>query len=297
MKFFGLALFFVVLLFPVATRAQTTTLSVAPAIIEVASQRGEKVSQVLTIRNGDSDPVPVDIEIQSLLRVSELQVARDPYDAKTWLSLDKESLVLAGNSLEKVALEIHVPDNASPGGHYAQLSVRGLSLQTQTTASVVIPELIVGVYITVAGDIQESFEVESSSVAPLRTGAGEQITSNVSIKNTGNVHNLVSPTLTLFKNNQRVVSYMAEPYAVLPESSKEFEIIWKAPLERGEYEVQLEASYGSPRVTLIDQQQNLYVTHHPLLIILSMLVGLVVVYVIEHRKYLKAAYRVLLRGA
>ena len=141
--------------------------------------------------------MPVSIEIQSLLSGDNLFLNESTrsHDAKNWIELAESQFILSSQERRAVPLKINVPQDASSGGYYAQISVRGLSLETssQQTSSIIVPEVSVSVLMTLAGEISESIYIEPVDIVPVQTSPGSEHTVSLDIQNTGNIHGIGEP--------------------------------------------------------------------------------------------------------
>ena len=287
--------FFCWLLVSNISSAQTTsTIAVSPAIFDVAAQPGEQTSITLTIRNENDTPLPVSIAIQSFVSNETGDFYINPaYDAKQWLKLESDSYVLASNEVKKIPVTVSVPYDVSPGGHYAQISVRGLSFEADPSLSgesLVIPEVNASVFITVAGDIYESFRIQKQNLVPFQATPQSTITSVFSVKNDSNVHNLITPKIIISENNNVISEYILLPRVILPDSVVQLSHTWDIPDEYGRYNVLVGFLYGNDQQQVTSKKEIVHVTPP-----LSKLVGLAVLtwatlYCYTYRKNLKRAW-------
>lgn len=200
--FFSIFLF-VLCIVPKIHASQETTISVAPAILDLAVKPGEKTEAELTIRNGGGFALPISVASSSLIIEDEIVVTseKETSDASSWIGLEESEFLLSDDEIKKVTVTIDVPESASPGGHYAQISVRGLSLEESRDvgASIVIPEVAVTVLITVAGDINTSMSVSGESIIPVFATPSTNHTTDFTVVNEGNIHDLLTPVLVVKK--------------------------------------------------------------------------------------------------
>lgn len=282
------------------SNAQTTsTIAVSPAVFDVATRPGDRTDLILTVRNGNDVSLPISIAIQSLVSNDIDDFYINPaYDAKQWLELEDDTYILDSKEVKQIPVTITVPEDASPGGHYAQISVRGLSLEADPSLrgeSLVIPEVNASVFITVDGDIKESFRIQSQNLGPFQATRQSLVTSVFSIENNGNVHNLISPKIIILKDKTIVSEYVLPPRIVLPDLTAQFTHEWVIPEEYGSYEIQVEFLYGNSQETVKSKKETMYITPP-----LNQLVGLALVtwmtiYGYTHRKNFKKAWHELVK--
>ena len=201
MKRIGLNVFGVFLvglwLMPVHIYAQAeTSLRVSPAIIEIATKPGATEQSQVAVTNTSKTSLPLSFEVRSLY-FDNLDNGTDTsnFDGSSWIELDNKTVIFKAGESKNIPLHFHVPAAASPGGHYAQLSVRSLLLEKKASATIVIPEVSVGIFMTVAGDSQQSLEFSSSNIVPWQMAPNQSRMLTVRIHNDGNVHNIVTPEL------------------------------------------------------------------------------------------------------
>lgn len=276
------------------------SLGVSPAIIEVALRPGDSITRELTLSSQAEPAIPISGKVESLIDTDEvinLQI-RKQFDASTWVSLPNESVVLPANETKKYRVDISVPKNATPGGHYAQVTLQALSLEKANLEgagrSIVIPEISVSVFITVAGNINENLNVLSGNLFPYMTSPDSENYLSFQVANRGNVHALIVPKVIISKNGKDIESKSLTPKVVLPNSIKQFTETWVAPEANGLYDARVVFTYGN-------QQKDVSTAAEKLAIIPSLWKLFVIAmftylarYIFIHRKNVKAAYETLI---
>jgi len=246
--------------------AQTeTTISVSPAILDLIIKPGETTQVILTIRNGGGFALPVSVSPKSLLLEEEEitnKESRKASDASSWIKLDNAEFLLAENETKKVSVGISVPKEASPGGHYAQLSVRGLSLeQSQDTgASIVIPEVAVTVLVTVPGEVTTSVGFEKKDkLFPLFLTPGADFKKSFTVINNGNIHDMITPSLVIEKSGIELYRQKLSSRVVLPHTKKVFKEILQMPRDYGVYKAYIELQYANGQKTITTDKEVLLI--------------------------------------
>jgi hypothetical protein len=279
--------------------AQTeTTISVAPAILDLAVNPGEITQAMITIRSGGGFALPVSVSPKSLLIEDEIIniSVKNASDASSWLELDSSEFLLAENETKKVLIDIIVPDDASPGGHYAQLSVRGLSLEQSLDAgaSIVIPEVAVTILITVAGELNASMNVEQSgNLFPFFSTPSTNLMKTFTIVNDGNIHDLIVPNLVIEKNGVELYRQKLSSKIVLPQTRKEFNETFQLPDDYGIYKAFLEMRYANGQKIIITDKETVFVTPKLWSIFFVGIFTIGGLYIYNHRKNLHNAWQVL----
>ena len=110
------------------------------------------------------------------------------YSAASWIKLPYKNITIAAQEKTIVYLDIKVPEDALPGGHYAAVFFEGegSGKASEGSASSIVPRVGALLYFRVAGDVNESAEV-SKFFTPSFLEYGP-ITVNTAILNNGDVH-------------------------------------------------------------------------------------------------------------
>lgn len=274
-----------------------TGISVAPAIIDVAINPGETQNRQITIRNTNEFAIPISFEVQQLVSNDAIfDNASALSSASDWITISDSALLFAGGDTKKINLGISIPEDASPGGHYAQISIRALSLEQNNSgeSSIVVPEITASVFITVAGDIVDNFEFgERISVHPFsRLNSENSI--DFSIRNIGNTHGLITPILVISdKEGQVVHEEQLTVKLILPGTTKNYLESWQVPTAYGKYEARLEFKIGGTNYTVYSPPETFIVTHSFVTIIVVGAGTIILVHLTRKRKNIRGALRIL----
>jgi hypothetical protein len=273
-----------------------TSLSVAPAVIEEAVEPAQNITRQITVGNNGEIAIPIRVSVDSLIsREITPNSTLASSDASQWISLSNDSFILAPGENQVVNATFSIPQDASPGGNYAQITVRSLSLESSSGAAdtIVIPEVSMAVLLTVAGNISESFRIVGIRALPLFASRNQRLTSTVEVENTGNVHNRIRAELVV-RHASGTDRLPYDSAIVLPGSRHTLRLEWTTPNNYGLHSVHTEVFYGSVSSTISTPKRTLILTHPlPLLGLLAIAVwsGL---YLFQHRTNLKKAAAVLL---
>lgn len=278
------------------TSAQSkTTISVSPAILDLAAKPGERLHAFLTIRNGEGFALPVSVSSSSLLTEDEIinQENKKVTDASLWIDLENSEFVLAEKETKKTAININVPSEVEPGGYYAQLSVRGLSLEQslEAGASIVIPEVVVTVLITVAGELNTSMEIEQNGrLFALFASISENLEKQFSVINSGNVHDLVSSSLVIEQEGIELYRQNLTANIVLPQTRKVFNETFQLPDEYGAYKAFIELNYSNGEKVIVTEKETLLITPSLWSIFTVAFLTFSSLYIYNHRNNLNEAW-------
>lgn len=240
LRFIALLLFSCIMFSAPVSAQNSTALTIAPAIIEDVVQKGQRKTVELQVRNNSASALPISFYAEPLAVFEEYNPSlRQRYDASRWLSFEDEVTLFEPGQTQTIPVTITVPEDASAGGHYASVNVRALRLESIVGDRVqtVIPEISVTFLLTIAGDVDNSLFTVTKNKFPWHVTTGESLTSSIIIRNTGNVHNVVSPIVIFKKNGIEVSRTRLEPQLVLPQSERDFPLTSDALVTNGVYEV------------------------------------------------------------
>lgn len=278
--------------------AESNTITVAPAIIEIAAKPGDVVTRTITIQNGGEQSLPISLEAQSIIRGRVIGEQPSQRDASDWISFDEEIVVFEPQQREQIPVNIKVPDDADSGGHYAQISVRGLTLEStsEETSSIVIPEVAISVLITIAGEIKESVAYSNVSLSPWQTtpNSGQQM--SFTITNTGNVHGIITPNFVLEKDGNQYYNLSLGSQVVLPGESITINQEWTTPSSFGRYSTSIQTKFGSENQLFSSDKERLIVSPSiTTLFVLAVLVWSTLFY-LHNKTQIKRAINILIKG-
>jgi uncharacterized membrane protein len=295
----GCLLFFAYLLvISIPISAQQTTISVAPAILDLAVLPGEKLISNLTIRNGGDVGLPISIEPKSLLLDKDVLPNNNQKksDASDWIEVTEKEFLLVSKQSKKVPIYIDVPKDATPGGHYAQISIRGLSLESTNISgtSIVVPEIAVTVLITVSGDIITDMNFEKSNILPFFVTPNTNYHARFKVVNNGNIHDLITPTLVINKDGEELSRQAMTTKIVLPQTTKEFSETLKLPENYGKYEYFVEFKYANGQILQSSEPQLLVVSRPLRLLFIIAFSTISLLYLYHHRKNVLKSWYILI---
>lgn len=303
---YTLPLFFAVICLPlfndsVDASASQTSLSVTPAIVDVGGAAGDRVTTQFRITNQSETFRPI--------RLSSYPHQPSPQDsdtnrpttrsADTWISFDVTEFILSPGEQKTVTVHIDVPDSAGPGGHYAEIRVRALALDTPSQLTTTLPEVTVTTLMSVTGDTLEkhqtallgnSFRIVSSAQSQQRPEITYEIT------NVGNVHSLFRPTLRIRAETGVTDTITREPVLLLPHESKIVAFTLPDELASGFYKASLEYTYGTSTQEIDSPTADFFVVPFPLNWLTLPFYVLAAAGLYLYRRRLQKAFRILRYG-
>lgn len=245
-------------------------LEIAPPLVNLTVDPGQTLTTQIYLRDISNGPLIVSGEANDFVAAGEdgtpkillgSEDANDPYSMKAWVS-SPASLSLVPREIKTMAITIHVPANASPGGHYGVIrftatppSLRGTGVSLATSLGALI-------LVTVNGRITHNLSVQQFSVNQ-NGKAGSVFQSGPlnfveKLKNNGNVHE--EPTglvriSDMFGKELAAVGVNALPKNILPDSVRAF----SEPLDKsvignkrllGRYHAIMSVTYGPNKQVL-----------------------------------------------
>ncbi|HLD34272.1 MAG TPA: hypothetical protein VJB62_00255, partial [Patescibacteria group bacterium] len=170
-----------------------------------------------------------------------------------WIVLEENEVVIPAFGSREIPYIIDVPENASPGGHYAAILAGTRPPADSVSGSVIkVSSLLASlVLLNVKGDVEERGvirEFVSDKVFYDKTDVGFK----VRFENLGNVHLQPLGEIKIYApfnklKNTITINHNSEFGNVLPESIRKWEFNWKGDknlLEMGRYRAELILGYG-----------------------------------------------------
>ncbi len=228
---------------------QSTGLSVGPALFEVVLKPGETASKAIRVKNTTDRPLPITASKQ---RLTPNEPEIDPtlvanFDASSWISLSDTDFIFQPQETRTIIATITVPDSAEPGGHYGTIffEVPVPPQGTAQTGSQTAPRVGATAFITVPGELHEDISVKSPPKVPLATSSFPS-KATVAIANRGNIHNFVTPKVTVRNWRGKVIAEKSYPPVItLPNTERTLSLAELPPHGLGIYRITLDLHYGS----------------------------------------------------
>ena len=282
--------------------------AVSPSVVELEGIKGAAVSSVVTIVNMDVVAQTYYLDTIEFSAKedggSPLFISKDDNSDGflRWIQFGSDSVTVPANSSGEVPFTVHVPSDALSGGHYAAITISSAPEDIiATNGAIVDAKTAVLLLLSVAGEtVQDAALLDFADFT-------DRIRSKLSgefeyrIQNQGNVHLQPQGTLVfrdLFGRNLKSVDANEGEGRVLPGSTRSYEIEvdslvdgWIQTISEqmkvfaiGPVTAELELSYGSGEVKLVDKT-TFFLLPWQLLVSLSALFALLfIVYRLGKRK-------------
>jgi hypothetical protein len=251
-----LLLLFVFLSFPFFIHAQAGTgIGLRPATIEGPANPGETQTHSVGVTNLSGVQQVYYIFTRDIVGVegagvpvfADENAEKTGYELSEWITLDKTEVLLNPGEEQMVNVTIAVPENATPGSHFAGVFVSLEPPRLRSTGAAVGYEVANIISIRVAGDAVENAQIRSFSTGNFIYGK-PKVDFNARIENKGTV--LVRPVGPLeihnmFGKRVAMLTMNESKAGIFPMSEREFQITWEDEGPGfGRYEAILSMVYG-----------------------------------------------------
>ncbi len=238
------------------------SLSVTPPLIQLSLAPGQTWSSTLKVVNTNEYELPLYASMAVLetngdegqSKFTPVLEGSETSTLANWVKLGTNDFKITEEKSFDLPFTITVPEDASPGGHYAAIIIgsqplgeapEGASISVSSSISTLL-------FLRVAGDV-----VEKGTIREFTTEDNFYSRPNVKFllrfENSGNVHiqpqgEIVITNMWGKERGKIPINQKTRFGNVLPESIRKFEFEWKGewnPLEFGRYKAQAVLSYGT----------------------------------------------------
>jgi hypothetical protein len=289
---------------PLAASAVTSSgagqgLEISPPLFDLKANPGQTLSAKVRLRNVTQETVQTKAQYDDFVAGDEEglpkilldQKEKSPYSIKDWLS-SIPSVTLAPGEQKTLDIQIAVPGDAGPGGHYGV--IRFTAAPPEVDQSAVSLSASVGslILVSVSGDVQEKATIEQLAAAKggkvgtaFEYGPIDIITR---IKNSGNVHfkpsgtvrvtNIFGKEVASFELNERRTN-------VLPSSIRKYENRLDKKLLFGKYNIQADVVYGADN-KIASETASFWVIPYKLIAITIAAIILIIFLIRNYNRYI-----------
>jgi hypothetical protein len=264
-------------------------LEISPPLIEVTANRGQTVTISIRLRNVTSGELAVSGTADDFGAKNETgdpqillnETGATRYSLKYWVA-GVPDFSLAPQEVKTAQIQINVPANAEPGGHYGVIRFTGTPPNLQGTGVSLSASIGALVLLKVNGAITDKLSVAEIFVS--KDGKRGSFFENgplalsERIKNEGSVHEKPDGKVTVYNwlgSKVAELPISSPAHNVLPDSIRRFDQVFGHKNLFGHYTVQLTASYAANK-TLTSQKIGFWVI--PWKLILLILALIIVLY-------------------
>lgn len=267
-------------------------LSLEPAIFDLGGAPGSSSSTKVRIKNVTKQPELVQVATQAFKPLGKVDdsLLGTTFNAAAWLQASETIFTLDPGQTKVITITAIIPPNAEPGGHYATVSFTLLSRATSDPGPHAYVNTRVSgfAFLTVKGPLDHKLSFSEPS---FDSDAGPKLI--VPIKNSGTIHELVTPIVTvkdIFGN--KVAQWNGTPALILPTESRTLSLPWKVMLP-GWYKVQVAATYSPRHLKAQSNLVTVMVAPPVWLIVLSIAVPMIGIVIWLGRRRWRKAWRTL----
>jgi len=284
----------VLVLLPTVLLAQSNTvsLSVTPTLFEMSASPLQVWQSSVKVINNNPYELTVYLSAVNFAPQGEggqgkflpvFEMMTEGTTLAEWLDITSEPVVLRPGQSESVPFTVRVPEDASPGGHFAAILVGTRPPDTSAGFQVKTSQIVTSLFfLRVSGEV-----IEDGMIREFRASESFYTTPaanfEVRFENKGNVH--IQPQGEIKIKNMWgkergiiPINHKTHFGNVLPQSIRKFEFAWKgelSPSDIGRYSAELALAYGTDQRKFVTSKAYFWVVPiKPLLITLAVVGGI-----------------------
>lgn len=232
--------------------AQEAGVTILSPTKEIKLSKGQLYSGTLSVRNRTTGTAIVEVSASDFIvtdtkgtpvfvPASDLS---NRFAAASWIELPQRIATIPPKSEKAIPYTIHVPSNATAGGHYFSLIVRNVASDTSKGSSAAINVQVASLFsLIVQGQIVEKAIITNYTVPSFQEYGPIAITA--SVKNLGDIH--IRPTGAVHVTNlfgKEVATFPLPEENIFPDASKDYVFSFTDKLLLGPYTAKLLVTYG-----------------------------------------------------
>lgn len=237
------------LLQPLTAKA---AISVVPPRFEIFGNPGDTIVERLRIINDEDTQITFSVDIEDFTAgddeggvefLDEDDQDTTSFRLARWVSVEPGRFTVNAGEERTIDIQIRIPSDAEPGGHFASVLVRRSGAQVEGGAAV---DTRVGtlILLRVAGDVQEKAAIDFFRPQDRFAQYGP-VTLELRTQNNGNVHIAPKGNIVITDIFGRKVAELPLTTAnVLPGSARIARTVWEQKNLVGRYTATLVAQYG-----------------------------------------------------
>ncbi len=257
-------------------QSNTVSLSVTPTLFEMSAAPLQVWQSNVKVINNNPYSLTVYLDAVNFAPQGEggqgkfLPVFETMSEGTTlaeWLEITNEPVVLAPGESQSVPFTVRVPEDASPGGHFAAILVGTRPPDNDEALQIKTSQIVTSLFfLRVAGDV-----VEDGMIREFRSSKNfyttPQANFEVRFENKGNVH--IQPQgeikiKNMWGKERGVIPINHKTHFgnVLPASIRKFEFSWKgelSPSDIGRYSAELALAYGTDQRKFVTSKTYFWV--------------------------------------
>lgn len=241
--------------------AQTALgITAIPPRLELTVKPGETITREIKVRNESATEKVMSTHSKDFIvtddkgtpiQIENVDEKENRWAVSNWIQVSPTSFKLKPGETKSLIVTVIVPDNATPGGHYAMIlhSPKNDTMISQNGATI---EANVGtlVYVTVPGDIRQDAKItkfkapQFSEFGPIDITTTVQNLSDIHIAPVGNI------TVTNWFGGKTAIIPL-DKLNIFPYTSRHYLSTLNRKWLFGRYQAQIEAGYGTAGQALV----------------------------------------------
>lgn len=235
--------------------AKPVGITLGPSKIKLEIERGTTGNSSIRVSSPNDFPINVHIGIEDFVPsslpgdIDFVPKSEGVISLVDWIEINQEPFDLEPRGAREVLLKITVPENASPGGHYAAVfftpSPKGEEEKSGGLASTIRAGALV--YVTVSGETIQTGKIVSFESPGFICKGPVKFTAL--FKNTGTSHYEPRGTIKidgLFKKD--LVTFDVPGQVVLPQGTRLIDAIWNTKYLFGKYTATISLTDGEGEI-------------------------------------------------
>ncbi len=261
--FIALAFCFSCVSFSYAQEKQVV--SVTPPLFQLSINPGDIWQSSVKVVNGNPYPLTVYAEVFNFKAVGEMGQGRfiplaesgsDKATLAEWINLPAGPYVIPPEQTVDVTFFVEVPENASPGGHYAAIQISTEPPKNTGELAVLTSQVVTSLlFMRVEGDMHESASIREFRAVDAFLDVPDA-TFSLRFENKGNVHlqpkgDIVITNMWGTERGTIPVNYQTHYGNVLPGTIRDFTFSWKSDFKMtdiGRYKAIATLAYGEDEI-------------------------------------------------
>lgn len=268
-------------------------LSAIPPRLEVTVKPGEHLTKEIKVTNNSDTERVINTKIIDFIVVDQKGTpikleneSGNKWSASQWIQTSESSFKLKPQETKAFVLTIIVPENATPGGHYAMvLHNPSNEVVLSETGSAIEANVGTLVYITVPGEIKQQASVDYikypkfSEYGPINFETSISNLSDIHIKPVGNIE-----IRNWFGGKTANITYNESNNNIFPGTSHVFKNTLDQKWLFGRYKASLNATYGTSGSPLTAYVSFWVIPYKILILIITVIILITIIIKLSHKK-------------
>lgn len=284
---------------PPAGAAGRVVLTASPAVIDISGKAGSSTIVSFRLINNENSVLPIRLNAKRTSpRKGQSEELASSLSAHNWIVFSAPDFILQPKETKNVPITLNIPKGTAAGGHYADIVVTLLSHEDEKNIVAAQPELVAQMLVNVSGRTTERLNAYASEKTRIITSQQPAERKLVfTIKNTGNIHTLSQPELTVSRGGKILDRILSKPIITLPGEDKRVEFVLTKNTPTGIYTAQMRFTYGTAKQMLISPLMYILVLPlNPLFLLLLVAVVLITFFFLRIRDRVFTAVRIITKG-